>query len=456
MLSPAKETVFDKSKKVDDETLLEGPKFSPLLFLQRYDYVAKVVLDNKIKSLVDFGCSECRFVSRLCRSYNSSLEEIYGPSSFMYDNRRENPLVAKLLKGSIEDFDKSLQNVEAVAMIEVIEHLYEETLKKFPVVVFGKIRPKFVIITTPNSDFNILFNNLSGFRHHDHKFEWTREEFKNWVSEMCETYGYDAKIDGVGTTNDEDLKKYGYCSQIAVFRRKDSFDLQIKTTFKDIKETTYEEICTTNYPIKAKISQRDKLLLEVSYYCRLLSKDIEDFSAKVEIPLSQLFMFNKIQSLCNTKEDLKRILIDENYTFIEESNSIVFFNDISDDESAEDHGYEEQDEVCSEDNKNSISTLEENWEDDEEEWGATTPEKEFIDERFEDAETSLMQDFIALEVNHSCPWKKKHSGKKFLPDVIKGGKSLHNLLKGNFKLEYNIPRTIEESVIVDGQFDDAD
>jgi len=35
-------------------------------------------------------------------------------------------------------------------------------------------------MTTPNAEFNVLFPNLNGFRHPDHKFEWTRQQFGDW------------------------------------------------------------------------------------------------------------------------------------------------------------------------------------------------------------------------------------------------------------------------------------
>lgn len=37
-----------------------------------------------------------------------------------------------------------------------------------------------MIISTPNSEFNSLLPGLKGFRHSDHKFEWTRAEFNSW------------------------------------------------------------------------------------------------------------------------------------------------------------------------------------------------------------------------------------------------------------------------------------
>lgn len=60
-----------------------------------------------------------------------------------------------------------------------IEHLYPETLTDLPYNIFGYIKPQVAIMTTPNADFNVLFNK-PGFRHYDHKFEWTREQFQDW------------------------------------------------------------------------------------------------------------------------------------------------------------------------------------------------------------------------------------------------------------------------------------
>ena len=50
-----------------------------------------------------------------------------------------------------------------------------------PETVFGQLSPKVVIVTTPNVEFNVLFPGLKGFRHYDHKFEWTRAEFQEWL-----------------------------------------------------------------------------------------------------------------------------------------------------------------------------------------------------------------------------------------------------------------------------------
>lgn len=63
-----------------------------------------------------------------------------------------------------------------------IEHMQEWDLPALVNCVFHRIRPKLVIITTPNADFNKHIPKFTPgtFRHWDHKFEWTSKEFQIW------------------------------------------------------------------------------------------------------------------------------------------------------------------------------------------------------------------------------------------------------------------------------------
>ena len=61
-----------------------------------------------------------------------------------------------------------------------VEHLQDAELSLLPKAIFGQIAPWLVLMTTPNVEFNVLFSNLTGFRHPDHKFEWTRKQFADW------------------------------------------------------------------------------------------------------------------------------------------------------------------------------------------------------------------------------------------------------------------------------------
>lgn len=94
----------------------------------------------------------------------------------------------------------------------------EATLERVPHTVFGSLRPQHVIVSTPNSEYNILFPNFSGFRHWDHKFEWTRREFSQWCTSICSTYPYSVELTGLGEPT-EGSEHVGFCTQVAIFTR---------------------------------------------------------------------------------------------------------------------------------------------------------------------------------------------------------------------------------------------
>lgn len=62
--------------------------------------------------------------------------------------------------------------------------MYPNELEAMPYNVFAFIQPKVAVFTTPNADFNVLFENFDGRRHWDHKFEWTREQFSEWYRKI--------------------------------------------------------------------------------------------------------------------------------------------------------------------------------------------------------------------------------------------------------------------------------
>ena len=52
-------------------------------------------------------------------------------------------------------------------------------------------------------------------RHRDHRFEWTREEFRGWAGGVAAEHGYDVRFEPVG----EDDPEVGPPTQLAVFVR---------------------------------------------------------------------------------------------------------------------------------------------------------------------------------------------------------------------------------------------
>ena len=151
------------------------------------------------------------------------------------------PVDINVFQGDIAVPDDRLQ-ADCFTLIEMIEHITLEHLEKVTRTVFGYYRPKSVVVSTPNIEFNILLkeqaqeksigapsfkspdNNL---RHFDHKFEWTRLEFVTWVQNVSREYGYNYIIDGVGELPGSE--PYGPCTQVAIFQLDPAIESGINT-----------------------------------------------------------------------------------------------------------------------------------------------------------------------------------------------------------------------------------
>ena len=129
-------------------------------------------------------------------------------------------LVIRLIRASVLLPDPTFCGLDAITCVELIEHLPVQCLDDFHRTLFGYFNPRIVIITTPNSEFNVLFPQLQGgkLRHWDHRFEWTRREFEDWCNSAASSYGYSVSFTGVGDPPPAFLH-VGHCSQIAVFER---------------------------------------------------------------------------------------------------------------------------------------------------------------------------------------------------------------------------------------------
>jgi hypothetical protein len=99
----------------------------------------------------------------------------------------------------------------------VVEHLDPPRLQAFERVLFEAARPTFVIVTTPNREYNVHFQGLvaGAFRHGDHRFEWTRQEFQSWCRRQCERFAYEVEYFPIGDIHPET----GPPTQLALFSR---------------------------------------------------------------------------------------------------------------------------------------------------------------------------------------------------------------------------------------------
>ncbi len=122
-----------------------------------------------------------------------------------------------LLHSPLTYRDKRFRGYDAAALVEVVEHLDPPRLRALERNVFGSAQPPTVVVTTPNREYNRLWETLPAgeMRHADHRFEWTRAEFAAWAAQITETYGYGVRFLPVGPED----PKAGPPTQMAVFER---------------------------------------------------------------------------------------------------------------------------------------------------------------------------------------------------------------------------------------------
>ena len=192
---------------------------------QRMTAVASTLRSLGAKSVVDLGCGEGRLLSVLLQ--DRKLERIVGVdvsirtlelASDRLRLDRMPPLQRQrieLLQGSLTYRDARLKGFDVATVIEVIEHLDLARLNAFERVLFGFCRAQAVVITTPNREYNVKFENLPAgqFRHGDHRFEWTRAEFHEWCERQTVRFGYLVRYESVGETDSE----LGPPTQMAIF-----------------------------------------------------------------------------------------------------------------------------------------------------------------------------------------------------------------------------------------------
>ncbi|CAL1593368.1 unnamed protein product [Knipowitschia caucasica] len=237
------------------------PLFRPPLHQQRHQFVVDFVKTFKTKKVMDLGCSECSLLKKL--KFHKEIEHLVGvdidgakvkkhmrslaPLSTDFLQPGFEQLCVELYEGSVTQRDHRLRGFDLAVSIELIEHLVLSNLELFSEVLFGDWSPLHVIVSTPNSDYNALLPGLRGFRHPDHKFEWSREQFQSWAQCVCLKFGYSVDLTGVGRAPEGQQQQFGFCSQIAVFHRLKSVS-NLALEERNQRQTPYKLLHRIKYP----------------------------------------------------------------------------------------------------------------------------------------------------------------------------------------------------------------
>ncbi len=219
----AEETEENDQPKEKAEEVLEKPIS---LNEQRLGAVVAALRGSGAKRVLDLGCGAGSLIRELLR--DKQFEEIVGLDVSIHTleaaqrrlkvdrlpTMQANRL--KLIHGSLMYRDKRLEGFEAAAVVEVVEHLDPPRLSAFERVLFEFARPKTVVLTSPNREYNVTWETLPAgkFRHPDHRFEWNRQEFQQWAQAVAGRFSYTVRFLPVGPEHPE----FGPPTQMGVFK----------------------------------------------------------------------------------------------------------------------------------------------------------------------------------------------------------------------------------------------
>jgi small RNA 2'-O-methyltransferase len=203
----ARNVLTSRKRFVEFKALLEQTNHYEIDFKfggtarQRQDWISSKL--NFDKPILDIGCGEGAYAIPYSQKI---VEHDYYAIDIDSDVRErlrfkisrkeiENIAIYESLSHFLEFYDRD-QNVDVI-LTEVVEHMSLKEATKLVKTIMRNISFDTFILTTPNAEFNPYYQ-LDGFRHDDHKWEMTSEEFKNWVKEVVIDTDYNYSYQKVG------------------------------------------------------------------------------------------------------------------------------------------------------------------------------------------------------------------------------------------------------------------
>jgi 3' terminal RNA ribose 2'-O-methyltransferase Hen1 len=221
----------DDTEPEDLDNALEGARIvtepeQPMpLSEQRRGAVLAAVRAAGARRVGDFGCGEGVLVRDLLA--DPAIEQVvatdvaaralqFAARKLRLDRMSEPQRDRlRMFQSSLTYRDDRLAGLDAAVLMEVIEHIDPPRLAAMERVVFQHAAPSTVIVTTPNVEHNVRYETLPAGtpRHRDHRFEWTRGQFRDWAGAVADRRGYRVRFLPVGMDDPE----VGPPTQMAVF-----------------------------------------------------------------------------------------------------------------------------------------------------------------------------------------------------------------------------------------------
>lgn len=233
-----------------------------------YEVVNSLSEGNQV-SVVDFGSS----TGKLIRSWLYSDFDLSNISEYTLTDVNSKDLsfasrkidlkknhFINIAHSSLEYFDKRFVNKDIGIMCEIIEHIEPRKLNSVLKNILENYNIKYLIITTPNFEYNKVYG-IDGFRHWDHRFEYTRAEFENFKKHLSVDLNVDILDSGFigeehiefgGSTQYVVIKNNNHSVKSVYPEKKTNFDITDVVANKDMVTSISQDVIKV--PIKSTIS----------------------------------------------------------------------------------------------------------------------------------------------------------------------------------------------------------
>lgn len=184
-------------------------------------YVEQNRLNKKTVKILDIGCAEGKLYEKL---KSKGYENSYGFDCSVRFRGYSRHI--KMMNVLVPHMSPEYLNADIIVISEVIEHFEEKERKRLLKVIRDVFMPKCIIITTPNYDYNIFYENLISasekemnivkYRHPDHKIEFTQSQLQ---SEVLDYLQLQYNVTFVELEPDKDIQQ----SFVAICHRNENY-----------------------------------------------------------------------------------------------------------------------------------------------------------------------------------------------------------------------------------------
>jgi cyclopropane fatty-acyl-phospholipid synthase-like methyltransferase len=190
--------LFSENKFRDFKTILEKSERSKIELVFGDNWIGRQdFVENKLSfndNVLDIGCGEGKYITKLSNNVRHKKyfaidkdKEVLDDAKRRVKNKGlDNVLFFESLDAYLLDHKE--EPVEVI-LSEVIEHMEYDEAKELVIQILKNVKFSKIVITTPDSRFNSNYFMSEKFRHDDHKFEFNRNEFIEFMTKCIAESG---------------------------------------------------------------------------------------------------------------------------------------------------------------------------------------------------------------------------------------------------------------------------